>query len=115
MNLQRTEELASGMVGQLTDISPVELCQMINANQKTGRLHFEYERDKGVVVFNEGELIDARLDNLTGKDAFYEILSIENGRFKFMQGLNKGEKKNPVLGGFMALLMEGMKHFDDKK
>ncbi len=115
MNLQRTEELASGMVGQLTDISPVELCQMINANQKTGRLHLEYDIDRGFAVFNEGELIDAQLNELKGKDAFYEILSMEEGRFKFSQGLNESERKNPVLGGFMSLLMEGMKRFDDKK
>ncbi len=39
---------------------------------------------------------------------------IEGGRLKFSQGLNVS-KKNPVPGGFMALLMEGMKRFDDKK
>ncbi len=34
INYQRAEELASGMVGQLADIPPLELCQMINSNQK---------------------------------------------------------------------------------
>ncbi|MCK5515624.1 MAG: DUF4388 domain-containing protein, partial [Desulfobulbaceae bacterium] len=113
MNLQRTEELASGMVGQLSDIAPVELCQMINTNQKTGKLHVEYERDHGLIVFNEGEVIDAQFKEKTGNEAFYEILSLEDGRFKFIQGLNTGEKELPVLGSFMALLMEGLKRFDD--
>jgi len=114
INLQRTEELASGMVGQLSDISMVELCQMINANQKTGRLHIEYEGGLSVVVFNEGELVEAQFNELAGKDAFYEILTIENGRFKFTQGLTESEQNYSVIGGFMALLMEGMKRLDDK-
>ncbi len=115
MNLQRAEELSSGMVGQLSDISPVELCQMINSNQKTGRLYLEYEEKRAVILFNEGELVHAELNEHEGKDAFYEILSIDNGRFKFSQGLSEKEEKLDVIGGFMAMLMEGMKQLDDKR
>jgi hypothetical protein len=115
MNLQRAEELSSGMVGQLSDISPVELCQMINSNQKTGRLYLEYEEKRALIVFHEGELVHAELNEHEGKDAFYEILSIDNGRFKFSQGLSDKEKKMNVIGGFMAMLMEGMKRMDDKR
>jgi hypothetical protein len=113
MNMQRAEELSSGMVGQLSDIAPVELCQMINSNQKTGRLKLEFKDKRAVIKFNEGELVDAEIDALSGKDAFYKILSIDNGRFKFTQGLNDKEKSLDVLGGFMGILMEGMKRLDD--
>jgi CRP-like cAMP-binding protein len=115
MNQQRANELSSGMVGQLSDISTVELCQMINANQKTGRLTLEYEEKKAVIVFNEGELVHAEFNKLEGKDAFYEILIVEDGRFRFSQGLDVKEKKLDVLGGFMGLLMEGMQRLDDKR
>ncbi len=115
LNLQRTEELASGMAGQLSDISSIELCQMINTNQKTGKLHLEFEKEDSVAAFNEGELVYAQCHNLTGKDAFYAILSMENGRFKFIQGLDESQRRKPVLGSFMALLMEGMKRLDDKR
>lgn len=113
MNVQRAEELSSGMVGQLSDISPVELCQMINSNQKTGTLKLEFENQRASIKFNEGELIMAEIDSLNGKDAFYKILSIDNGRFKFSQGLSETEKALDVIGGFMAMLMEGMKRLDD--
>ena len=115
LNQQRTEELAFGMVGQLSDISLVELCQMINTNRKTGRVHLEYEADSGQVVFNEGELVHAQFRQVTGEAAFYEVLTMENGRFKFSKGLSENERKCSVVGGFMALLMEGMKRLDDKK
>jgi CRP/FNR family transcriptional regulator, cyclic AMP receptor protein len=114
MNLQRAEELASGMTGQLTDISLVELCQMINANQKTGRLNIEFEEKRAVIMFNEGELVHVELNGLLGKEAFYQILALSGGRFKFTQGLAEKEKRRNVVGGFMAMLMEGMKRLDDR-
>jgi len=50
-----------------------------------------------------------------GKEAFYDILELNEGRFKFIQGLTRSEKKLPVIGGFMAMLMEGMKRLDDRR
>ncbi|MBU1566400.1 MAG: DUF4388 domain-containing protein [Proteobacteria bacterium] len=114
MNLQRAEELASGMVGQLSDISLVELCQMINVNQKTGRLNIEFEEKRAVIMFNEGELVHSELNGIVGKEAFYQILSLNIGRFKFSQGLTEKEKRRDVIGGFMGMLMEGMKRLDDR-
>lgn len=113
MNLKRSEELASGMVGQLSDISAVELCQMINANQKTGWLQLELDEKRALIAFNEGEVVFSSYDLQEGKDAFYEILGITSGRFKFVQGLSEKEKQFDVLGGFMGMLMEGMKRLDD--
>lgn len=115
INVQRAEELSSGMVGQLSDISPVELCQMINSNQKTGHLKIESSEFNGRILFNEGEVIKADLGFVEGQDAFYEVLAITEGRFKFIQGLTRSEKKSPVIGGFMAMLMEGMKRLDDRR
>jgi CRP/FNR family cyclic AMP-dependent transcriptional regulator len=113
MNMQRAEELSSGMVGQLSDISPVELCQMINSNQKTGKLDIESEDKRATAVFNEGELVHAEIEGVSGKEAFYRILTIDNGRFNFSQGLTVRERSLDVLGGFMGMLMEGMQRLDD--
>ena len=113
MNEQRAQELSSGMVGQLSDLAPVELCQMINSNQKTGRLNLEHDELHAMLLFNEGELVHADFPGKEGKDAFYSVLSMEQGRFKFSQGLTKKQKELDVLGGFMGMLMEGMKRLDD--
>ena len=113
INEQRAEELASGMVGQLGDIPPLELCQMINANQKTGRLKLEVGEQKARLLFNEGELVAAAFNGKEGKEAFYDILAVADGRFKFVQGLSKEDLERDVLGGFMGMLMEGMKRIDD--
>ena len=114
MNQQRADELASGMTGQLADISPVELCQMINSNQKTGVLRLDAdEQDRAILMFNEGELIHAEMNNQQGKEAFYRILRLKSGRFKFTQGLTTAQQAKNIIGGFMALVLEGMKQMDD--
>ncbi len=115
VNRQRAEELSSGMVGQLSDIGAVELCQLINSSQKTGKLQIEYQDQRIVATFYEGELVAIDAGALTGKDAFYKMLTIEKGRFKFTQGLTSAEKQLDVIGGFMGMLLEGMKKIDDRK
>ena len=115
INYQRAEELSSGMVGQFADIPPLELCQMINANQKTGRLKLEIGEEKGSLLFNEGELVFAAFNGKEGKEAFYDALAINEGRFKFIHGLGLKEMEFDVIGGFMGMLMEGMKRIDDEE
>jgi len=114
INLKRAEELASGMVGHISDIPPAELCQMLNVNMKSGHLELDLYDREGLVLFNEGEVIHAQLADKRGKEAFYEILALKHGRFKFIQGLTQDEKEKDVVGGFMGLLMEGMKRLDDQ-
>lgn len=115
MNSKRAEELASGMTGQVADIPIVELCQMINANHKTGRLKVDTDKHSCAIVFNEGEIIHAEVADQRGVEAFFEILSFNTGRFQFSQGLTSREKKLDVIGGFMGLLMEGMKRQDEEE
>ncbi len=113
VNQQRTDELASGMVGQIADISMVEICQMLNANQKTGCLRLESPRFNGRVDFDEGEVVKADIGSKKGQEAFFEIVSLTQGRFKFVQQSTPPEPRLEPIGGFMAMLMEGMKRLDD--
>ena len=35
--------------------------------------------------------------------------------FKFVHGVTEAEKKKDVIGGFMGMLMEGMRRLDDRR
>ncbi len=113
INEQRAEELTSGMVGQLADISVIELCQMFNANKKTGTLKLENESIRATLIFKRGEIVHAQLGEEMGKEAFFSMLPLASGRFKFTQGLSAKEKRLESLGSFMGLIMEGLKRLDD--
>ncbi len=115
LNAQRAEELSSGMTGQVSDIPVSELCQMMNSNKKTGRLRIDSDNMTGIVVFNRGMLVSAEIAGTTGVNAFYTILRMNQGRFKFSQGITHREKKLKAIGDFLALLMEGTKRLDEDR
>ena len=112
---QRAAEVVSGLTGKVEDISPIELSQMINSNQKTGVLRIQSASgSKAALFFNDGELIHAETDGSTGENAFYQCLRIKDGTFQFTSGLPSSQQGKEIIGGFMALILEGMKQLDDE-
>ena len=108
-------EVTGGLNASLKEIAVVDLCQLINSSRKTGRVLLALEDDtKGELLFNEGELIGAKHEALSGKDAFFELLGRNGGTFNFVAGLNEAEMEHPVIGGFMGLVMEGMQKLDEQ-
>jgi len=111
----RAVEVVSGLAGKVEEISVVELSQMINSNQKTGVLRIETASgSKAALFFNDGELIHAEIDGMTGENAFYQCLRIKDGNFQFTSGLTASQQTKKIIGGFMALILEGMKQMDDE-
>lgn len=117
-NTIRTQDLSSGMIGNLAEIPPEALFQILNMNQKTGILTItELPKGKGSARFSfrQGALIKAKYDDITGEGAFYEILKEPEGRFRFTPGIPTGEFEIPEIGYFMKLLMEGMRRLDESR
>ncbi len=114
-NQVRTDDLASGMIGNLEEIPPEALFQTLNVNTKTGILTIT-QLSKGTARFSlrQGGLIKASYAGQKGKDAFYAILGEKEGRFKFTPGLPPEDFDAPELGYFMKLLMEGMQIIDEQ-
>lgn len=101
------------MRGQLSEILPVEVLQMVNANQKSGRLEMFFKDGRAIFSFREGELVRASFGDLEGKDAFFAVLGKTTGNFAFRLGLSEEEAALPVIDGFMGLIMEGLQRIDE--
>jgi hypothetical protein len=114
-NTLRSGTISSGMTGELAEISTVDLFQLINSSQKTGQVEFDLNDGKALVLFHEGELIQARFNSLAGKDAVFALLAKRSGHFIYNSGISNEAKKLDVIGGFMALIMEGMRRIDEEK
>ena len=114
-NTMRAGTISSGMTGRLSEINAVELFQLINSSQKTGKVQLVLDDGNDVVAFNEGELIDTQYRNLEGKEAFFALLAKSEGTFTYTSGLSAEEKALPVIGGFMGLIMEGMRRVDEQE
>jgi CRP-like cAMP-binding protein len=114
-NTMRAGTISSGMTGKLSEINPVELFQLINSSQKTGKVQLTLDDGNAVVTFHEGELVDTQYNDLSGKDAFFALLAKGEGSFTYTSGLTSEEKGLPVIGGFMGLIMEGMRRVDEQE
>jgi CRP/FNR family transcriptional regulator, cyclic AMP receptor protein len=113
-NMERTHQLSRGMTGSLSEIPPPELFQALNMAQKTGNLILHLTGGKAAIYFRDGDVVWAEYNNLTGIDAFFEIVKQVTGNFKFDPSLPKEQAEAPVLGDFMYLLMEGLNRLDQE-
>ncbi len=114
-NTLRAGTISSGMTGELAEINAVDLFQLINSSQKTGQIEMALEDGKAQILFNEGELVQARYNALAGKDALFALLAKRSGRFTYTSGISEEAMKLDVLGGFMGLIMEGMRRIDEQE
>jgi CRP-like cAMP-binding protein len=114
-NTMRAGNISSGMSGELTDINSVELFQLINSGGKTGQVQFVFDDCQALTQFNEGEIVYCKYGELEGKEAIFSLLAKQKGQFTYIKGISVEEKKLPVLGGFMGLIMEGLRRIDEEQ
>ena len=55
------------------------------------------------------------LQDLTPISALFALLGRTSGRFVYTSGIPEEAGKLPVLGGFMGLIMEGMRRIDEEE
>ncbi len=113
-NVIRAEEIASGMIGQLSEMPPAELFQALNINQKSGVLTLTLSKGSAELYFREGDLISASYNKKKDKQAFYDIIKENEGRFKFIPKLPEDLKESPIIGPFMEILLDGLRKADEE-
>jgi response regulator RpfG family c-di-GMP phosphodiesterase len=102
----------AGVSGSLTDMAIPDLVQILAQGRKTGRLRITAPGGRtGEVHFLDGRLVNAACDGRTGEEAFYAMLSIEQGTF----ALDPDFRPATVLiqASAEALLLEGMRRIDE--
>lgn len=114
-NTMRSGTISSGMTGRLSEINAVELFQLINSSQKTGKVQLILDDGNAEVTFHEGELVNVQYRQLKGKEALFVLLAKGEGNFTYTSGLSPEDKALPVIGGFMGLIMEGMRRIDEQE
>ena len=71
------------LTGHLNDYPLADLVGILRHQQKTGRLLIEYPKGPAMFYFNEGELVDAQLDRLSGLQAICVALAQPPSCFNF--------------------------------
>ncbi len=78
----------------------------------TTALTFTKDSEKGVIYFNEGEIVHAECGEEKGTDAFYKILSWEEG--EFVSNIGIVPPVQTIYQSWEHLLVEAMRRTDDK-
>ncbi len=101
--------------GVLHGIAPGTFLQLLEMEQKTCtiRLVDNKSGNQGVLFFKEGELYNARIDELQGKEAAYSILSWEEATLYIQESCSL--KENTIQADLQAVLLEAMRLKDENE
>ncbi len=106
----RTKTHRPTLEGELQDMSLPTLSQSIQMNTGTGRLEIESSSGFAFVFFVQGEPVHCMFNDSDGDDAFLELCSISEGKFRFYKEPKTTEKT--ITKALQVLLMEGAKLSD---
>ena len=112
--LSGTAEIASGMTGQLSQMSSIELLQALNISQKTGMVILNLPRGNARLYLRCGDLIEADYCNKVGREAVYEILKEKEGQFNFSPNLPQEQLIGPEIGSLMEIILDTTRMMDEE-
>jgi hypothetical protein len=99
------------MNGQLSDLHLSELIEFFCNQRKTGRLKIDYPLAPGVFFIKEGELVDAKVGALNGKDAVFFALTLASATFDFNPGM--GSSRRTINESWASVVLEGLRRIDE--
>jgi CheY-like chemotaxis protein/predicted regulator of Ras-like GTPase activity (Roadblock/LC7/MglB family) len=108
-----TVEEKKGFDGRLSDFQLSDLIQMNCLGRLTNAIFVENDDDRGIIYFEDGNIVHTEVDRLKGEAAFYEILSWQGGNFSIKKGLKAPEET--IIKGWQSLLLEGLRRADEQR
>ena len=101
-----------GFQGKVFDVQLTDIIQMNCLGRLTTALVITRNGEKGVIYFNEGEIIHAECGEKKGSDAFYRILTWDEG--EFISNIGFIPPVQTIFQSWEHLLVEAMRRTDDK-
>jgi len=94
-------------------MSLLTLIQMICTEQRQAALVVRHQRlEEGVLFFEEGEIVHARVGSLVGAEAVYQLLQWQDGSFHLGEQVNM--PRRTINAPWRYLVLEGMKKLDEE-
>jgi hypothetical protein len=104
----------TGVVGSLKEMPVSEIAQTLKQGQKDALVEIKPKGgERGVFYTSKGQVVHARVGNLEGESAFFELLGAARGAFRIRYG-RKTELRT-IQRDTMFLLLEGARVSDEKQ
>jgi DNA-binding response OmpR family regulator len=101
-----------GFHGKVVGLQLTDIIQMNCLSRLTTALIVTRDSEKGVIYFNEGEVVHAECGEQKGSEAFYKILSWQEG--EFVSNIGFVPPIQTIYQSWEHLLVEAMRRDDDK-
>ena len=102
------------LAGDLSAISVFDAIQVIENAKLTGSLHITGKTNEGLVMFNEGRIVDSDCDGETADAAFERVVEITSGTFEFQKTATAFPQRIKALSN-TNLLLDTLRLLDEKK
>jgi DNA-binding response OmpR family regulator len=80
---QVEKEIQDGLYGKFSDLSLVDVLQLLIMNKKTGILTITRNGDKAELFFDDGKVLHAEYRQFVGEEAVYNLGEWKDGVFRF--------------------------------
>jgi CheY-like chemotaxis protein len=104
--------LKKGFRGKVLGLQLTDIIQMNCLGRLTTALIITRDGEKGIIYLNEGEIIHAECGEQKGAEAFYRILSWQEG--EFASNIGATPPAQTIYQSWEHLLVEAMRRDDDK-
>ena len=101
-----------GFRGKIFGLQLTDIIQMNCLSRLTTALIVTRDGERGIIYLNEGEIIHAECGEQKGTDAFYKILSWQEG--EFVSNIGDTPSLQTIYQNWEHLLVEAMRRNDDK-
>jgi len=69
--------------GDLSEIGLLDVIQILDNAQKSGKLMIKSEGNPGTIFFNSGRIVNATYQDKTGEPAMYALVAVKGGSFDY--------------------------------
>ena len=101
-----------GFQGKVFGLQLTDIIQMNCLSRVTTAMTFTKDSEKGVIYLNEGEIVHAECGEEQGTDAFYKIMSWQEG--EFISNIGIVSPLQTIHQSWEHLLVEAMRKSDDR-
>lgn len=100
-----------GVKGRLRDMSLIDVIQIFNAERRTAAIHLGGELGFGIVYIEDGSIVHASYRDLSGAEAFYQLLAWKDGEFEVEPDVCAPERS--VSEAPESVILEGLRRLDE--
>ncbi|MCI0627483.1 MAG: DUF4388 domain-containing protein [Acidobacteria bacterium] len=101
----------AALKGDLSEIGLLDVIQMLDNCQKTGKLLISSERQAGTIFFNAGRIVNAIYQEKAGDEAMYALVAVKGGTFEYQPSATAFDVV--IHNSNTNLLLEGLRLLDE--